>query len=211
MSERPRDKIIEVLKLEPFLTIPQVAALFYSVRRDGQLAKSTRFRPRPKDTYELVPGYHSARAILNRMVDSKQLVVYQNRGDDTTPSLPNLYALKGTRKPINDRHLFGHDMDVVDCFVALRRAFGGRLERWERRWDKEQRAYFGDKWKLWPDAVFELADNETVYFLEVDRGSEEADQIEDKLARYVAFSKAHPMRTQSSTVVVDMPRFRTLQ
>src|SRR5262245_30606156 len=102
VNERPRDKILEAFRLERFLTIPQVAGLFYSVRRDGQPARSTRIRPRKDDAYDLVPGYHSARDMLNRMVDSGQLVVFRNRGDDTTPSLPNLYALKGTRKPIND-------------------------------------------------------------------------------------------------------------
>src|SRR5690242_17549466 len=66
-NEFPREKILEAFSLEPFLTIAQVAKLFYAVRRDGQPAKSTKFRPRKTTEYELVPGYHSARAILNRM------------------------------------------------------------------------------------------------------------------------------------------------
>src|SRR5688500_2851444 len=76
VHQRAREKDDEALKQEPFLTIGQIARLFYSVRRDGQPAKSTRFRPRPNSEYELPPGYHSARALLNRMVRDKELVVF---------------------------------------------------------------------------------------------------------------------------------------
>ena len=194
-NELAREKILAALNPhsgEPFLTIAQIAQLFYSVRRDGQPARSTRIRPRKNEAYDLVPGYHSARAILTRMVDSGQLVVFRNRGDDTTPSLPNLYALKGTRKAINDRALYGHEMDAVDCFVALRKAFGERLVRWERRWDRDDWETFAKKWGLLPDATFELDGDDRVWFLEVDRGTEEPDQLLDKLGRYVRFSNAHP-------------------
>src|SRR5436190_23930018 len=67
-----RRKILDVLNPrhgEQFLTIAQIAKLFYSVRRDGQPAKSAQVKSRKTspDIYELVPGYYPAQAILSDM------------------------------------------------------------------------------------------------------------------------------------------------
>src|SRR4051794_11876878 len=73
MGRLARQKIKDVLNPrhgEQFLTIAQIAKLFYSVKRDGQPAKSARVKPRANspDTYELVEGYYSAQAILSDML-----------------------------------------------------------------------------------------------------------------------------------------------
>lgn len=106
---------------------------------------------------------------------------------------PNLYYLPGTRIPIDDKKLYGHELDIADCFVALRQRFGEQLTRWQLKWDKgEEYNYLGERWKVFPDAVFELEDHDAVFFLEVDRGTMEWEQIADKLSRYARFSNAHP-------------------
>lgn len=175
--------------------------MFYSKRQDGQPAKSRRFSPKGRDfNYEVEPGYDSARDILNRMVDRGELKVFRSRGktikrngEEINFNRPNLYCLPGTKKPIDDKKLYGHEMDIADCFAALRKTFGERLARWQLKWDKgDEYDYMAGRWKLFPDAVFELEDAEPVYFLEVDRGTMEWDQIVDKLDRYVRFSNAHP-------------------
>jgi hypothetical protein len=105
--------------------------------------------------------------------------------------LKNLYSLPGVKKPVNDQHLYGHEMDCADLFVALQKT--GHLARWERRWDEDQRKALGDRFNVWPDRIFELDDTDDVYFLEVDRGTEEIDkQIKTKLEAYMRMGNALP-------------------
>lgn len=110
-----------------------------------------------------------------------------------------LFALPGTRKPIDDKHLYGHEMDAADCFVALERTFGERLVRWQRHWDnteeivagKTERQFFGETLGVWPDRVFEIEDSDAVFYLEVDRGTEDLrKQIWEKLECYRDLSQA---------------------
>lgn len=103
------------------------------------------------------------------MVRDKELLVFRSR----EKSNPNLYALPGTKKPINDNNLYGHEMDCADVFVALQKILKHKLFRWQKHWDKEERKFFGEKYGVWPDRVFEIDDNKQVFFLEVDRGTED--------------------------------------
>lgn len=123
------------------------------------------------------------------MVRDKNILVFRTREQ----SFPNLYALPGTRKPVNDRNLYGHEMDAADCLVALKRAAGPGLVRWQRQWDPDERKFFGDRFGVWPDRVFELEQSEQVFYLEVDRGTEDLDkQIWPKVQDYIKLSTQYP-------------------
>jgi hypothetical protein len=138
------------------------------------------------------------------MVRDKELIVFKHEREQ---SLPNLYALPGTRKPVNANHLYGHEMDCADVFVSLKRAFGEQLVRWQRRWDDEERKAIGERFGVWPDRIFELENSEQVFFLEVDRGTEELDkQIWPKLQDYAKLSTATP--GQKFTVLFTAQGYR---
>lgn len=96
-------------------------------------------------------------------------------------ALPNIYSLKGRRKPINDKHLYGHEMDCADCFIQARTAAGEKLVRWERYVDlnKPLKDVYR-KYKYRPDRIFEHEDIDEVFHLEHDTGSEE------DLEKYIA-------------------------
>ena len=206
LNDEARNKIKDALTDEPFLTINQVANLFYSVRRDGQPAKPSRFRLRGKEL-ELTPGYNSAKDLLGRMVRDKELIVFKPKNDQPQ-STPNLYALPGTKKPINDNALYGHEMDCADCFVALRRTYGEKLVRWQRHWNEVEREVFGEKYGIWPDRVFELEHSDEVYFLEVDRGTEDLrKQIQPKIEDYFKLWQAYKDK-QSFTIIFTAQGYR---
>jgi hypothetical protein len=226
VSQEARAKIRNALTPgigEPFLTIRQVAKLFYSVRRDGQPAKARRFRPRKTLEYELVPGYDSAKEILSRMCATQRRVKDRQTGQIHTVALhpelrrfpppeqsyPNLYALPGTRERLDRHRLYGHEMDCADAFVALKLAAGPRLVRWQRYNDLEadlKRVY--DKFRVKPDRIFELEGVNQVFHLEVDRGTEENldRQVKPKIDNYIRLSEAHP--GQGLTVVFTAQAYR---
>lgn len=135
------------------------------------------------------------------MVADRELIVFRAREQ----SYPNLYAAPGTRKPINDRNLYGHEMDCADVFVALKRIYGTRLVRWERDMDKYRKREFS-KFGVRPDRIFEIEDNNQVFFLEVDRGTEDLDIIIEKLEGYTALSNHY--HTQPLTVLFTAQAYR---
>jgi hypothetical protein len=109
-------------------------------------------------------------------------------------TLPNLYALPGTRERINKYLLYGHEMDCADAFTALKLNCGPRLVRWQRYQDLHpdlRRAY--DRYKVKPDRIFELDDIEQVFHIEEDRGTEDLNkQVAPKIENYIRMSDAHP-------------------
>lgn len=111
----------------------------------------------------------------------------------TDTSKANLYARIGTRKPINDAHLYGHEMDAADCFVAVKKALGLDLAAWykpslDKKWQTEIARPFGVR----PDRVLEIENKPIIFAVEVDRGSEEDvwRQVWPKLENYVRLSRA---------------------
>lgn len=112
------------------------------------------------------------------MVNSGELVCFPSRTDQ---SRPNIYSLKGRKKPINDSHLYGHEMDCADAFITARNYAKEKLIRWERFTDLElDRKNVYRKYNYRPDRIFEHADIDEIFHLEHDTGSEE------DLEKYIA-------------------------
>lgn len=137
------------------------------------------------------------------MVESGELRRYRSQ----EKSNPNLYSLPGVKKPINDNHLYGHEMDCADVFVSLKQSLALRLIRWERYTDleKDMKQHY-HKYGVRPDRIFEIDDVDQVFYLEVDRGTEDLEkQIIPKLESYIRFSDAHQ---QGITVLFTAQGYR---
>jgi hypothetical protein len=116
-----------------------------------------------------------------------------------------LFALNKTRQRYDESKLYGHEMDIADCFVALFKT--GKLTHWQRKWDKEQVEYYGRKFSIYPDAIFQVEGLDQILFLEVDRGTmDPKEEIIPKLEKYVRYSKAHP--DERFTVVFTAQGYR---
>jgi hypothetical protein len=173
------EKILEALEITKFLTIRQVARLFYGKRRDGQPAKARTVRP-AKDSpraVHLEPGSDSAKWILNDMCQRKVRVRDRDypllmRYDSDNLKRENYYHRHNAEHiSLDEKMTYGHDMAVVVSYVLLETS--GELDGFQRYWDPDQAAEYGKKWGLYPDAVFALAKNpDHMFFLEVDGGTE---------------------------------------
>lgn len=82
-----------------------------------------------------------------------------------------------------------HELSCADVFISLYHT--GRLEHWDYRWTKQEEDYYGIKrLKVYYDRKF-VVDGK-VFFLEVDRGTEDPEQLEDKIRKYKDFSTNFP-------------------
>lgn len=110
------------------------------------------------------------------------------------PGAVSLYTLPGVKPPRNwyNRE---HELDCGDIFVTLAKT--GRLAHWDSEWTDEEYESISKKFGVNYDRRFELKDSDTIYFLEVDRGTENFDILADKCRKYVKLLKAasdQPMR-----------------
>jgi hypothetical protein len=196
----PRAKVLEALRWEPFLATYQVARLFYSVRRDGQAARSTRIRPKKTSNaiYELEPGYFPASKLLRAMLKDDELVRHQIN----QPGAVALWSKKGVRPP---RNWFNrqHEIDCADVFCALAKT--GRLAYWDTQWSPSEYNEALKRHGVSYDRRFELKGSDFVYFLEVDRGTEDVSIIAEKARRY---AKLADQNRQPFRVIFTLQSYR---
>jgi len=102
---------------------------------------------------------------------------------------PTLFSLPGKRRPINDWNR-SHELDCADVFVALQRT--GRLSHWQKYWSDEEYHLYLKRFGVEFDRRFELDGSDQVFFLEVDRGTEDIATIRKKIQCYVRLSQAYP-------------------
>lgn len=177
-----------------------------------------------RSIYELTQGYYSAQAILSDMcrdfiekANKKTGVVKRIKVRPdlichehlTNTTMPNLYCLPGTRRPMGDTQYVGHEWDAANCFVALRRALGDRLTRWSKpELDPDWSTDIAKQFEVRPDRVFEIEGVDQVFMLEVDRGSEESVWKKPwrKFEGYMAMSRA--LKGQRFTVLWTCQAYR---
>jgi len=176
-----QDRILDALEQAKYLTISQVAELFYAIKRDGQPAKSFRLRPRANSTYELIGGYGPAIKILNRMAnDDYKLLSVHKSGNLNKPFL---YSLRGDKTPA----AWNHVMDTGDLFVAYFKS--GRLIRWAADWEKEAWNAFARDMRINPDGRLELQGLNQVVMFEVDMGTEKPAVLKRKVEKYLRLAQ----------------------
>lgn len=182
-----RQKIVEALKMEPYLSTAHVARLFYSHDAAGQPAKSFKIRPRKTSntTYELEPGYFSAYRRLRAML--KDGLVKQHKL--TVPGSVDVWTLPGVSIPKNwfNRE---HELDCADIFVALHKT--GKLESWDPLWTDVEAEEIAKEYGLYYDRRIELEGFNGVIFLEVDRGTEDVKKLHEKARKYVRLARDYP-------------------
>jgi len=173
------------------LTISQIANLFYSIKKDGSAAKTFPRTPRPGQTFEMVPGYDSARQILLRMVDSGEVKLEEMKTNSgkRIRNIDKLVMFPKDRPP----SVMGwqHEIDRGDIYVALHKT--GKLTSYRWNWHIEEYRNFARNHRLNPDGRFELDGSPYVYFLEVDRGSEFwTNELEEKIQKYAGLQDSMP-------------------
>jgi hypothetical protein len=183
----PREKILQALRLEPFLPTYLIARLFYHIRKDGQVAEAPKIRPKKTSNkvYTLEPGYWPAHKLLRAMLKDKQI----RKHDIAQPGAVALWSLP-KKTPPKQWYNREHEIDCAELFTALAKT--KKLTNWDSKWTDEEYENFAQDTGLYYDRRFELSGSDTVYFLEVDRGSEDMDTLKEKCRKYVRLAKHHP-------------------
>ncbi|WP_410814838.1 replication-relaxation family protein [Micromonospora sp. 067-2] len=179
---RPRDYTIAFLLAEHFtLTTEHLTSLLFSnpttcrhrlhlLRRLGFIDRFIRSRPGAPNPVCWLPGLLSSR--------------YVALAHDDSP--PTARALRDRQDRIYSSPTLEHLLEVNDFFVALlvhaRHQPGAALTRW---WsERSTAAALGHRIKPDGHGVWTDGDQETGFFLELDRGTEPIDRLVDKLASH---------------------------
>lgn len=96
-----------------------------------------------------------------------------------------------------------HELDCADAFVALAKT--GKVLHWDSKWTDEEYEDFAQKTGVNYDRRFELEGSDRIFFLEVDRGSEDLATLAEKVRRYVKLANRFP--NQPITVLFTMQRY----
>lgn len=147
-------------------------------------------RPRPNEEYELKPGYFSAWRLLDKMVDDGELLCFKAESSSgrRDVSLPDLYVLRGTKKPA--KQSWEHILDLLDvyvCYVKTRKTIG-----WKYRWDISEYREFAGKHGINFDLWMELDSVKPFILWEIDRCSENYSEIETKTEKYAGLADSMP-------------------
>jgi hypothetical protein len=193
---QPREKILQALRYEPFLTTKQVARLFYSVGRDGQPAKSYSVKPRQKE-YDLGPGYYSA---YRRLLAMHKDGIIQCHKPDYRGKNPDLWSLPGRRQPFN-WYSRQHEIDCAELFVSFIKT--KCIDHWDVGWQNDEQVF--KKFKVNYDRRVEIAGISNVIFIEVDRGTEDMEKLRRKIEKYIRLSDS---TNQGMNVVFTLQDYR---
>src|ERR1017187_7963054 len=87
MTSLAAERVIQSLKEARYLTISQIAELFYATKADGQPANVQMARPRLGEEYPTVPGYHSARKLIKAMEARGQVILSTYRSEEHTSEI----------------------------------------------------------------------------------------------------------------------------
>lgn len=93
-------------------------------------------------------------------------------------------------KPPQNWYNREHELDCADVFVALAKT--SKLLHWDSEWTDDEHKEFVRRFGVYYDRRFELDGSDKVFFLEVDRGSEDVATLADKVRKYVKLAHAFP-------------------
>lgn len=115
---------------------------------------------------------------------------------------PKVWMLPGVDYPENF-YIRRHELDVADLFIAYNR----HVTHWDTEWGELERTKLNiPRYRVNYDARMVL--NGRVYLWEVDRGSEDFEQLSAKIGKYIQFSESLP--PESFQVVFTMQKYRRL-
>lgn len=161
-------QILRAIQEARFLTVSQIARLFYAEKRDGNQPRIQVRRPRPTDVYELPPGWQSAYEQIKRMQKRGELkiVPYTLHGQQ----IRNIQRLIMLPKDKLSHQNWEHEITRGDCYVTLHNT--GLLTGYRSRWSDGEKDDFAEQHGIYFDSHFDLKDNPATFFLEVDMGTE---------------------------------------
>jgi hypothetical protein len=180
-----RTKILTSLKEARFLTISQIATLFYAERADGTPANVIPRKPRPGDDYEMVPGYDSAyQRIRDMRKDGK--VKFELYNDDN--KVHGLIMLPKEKPPA--RTNWDHEIDRGDLYVAYQNT--GKLMSFDSKWPIEEFRGYAKDHRILFDSRMELNGIEPFFFVEIERDTETWETLEQKVSKYAGLADSMP-------------------
>jgi hypothetical protein len=80
-----------------------------------------------------------------------------------------------------------HEIDCGDVFVSIMNT--GKLQYWDALWQEDEKSIKND-YRVWYDRRFQFDDK--LFFLEVDRGTEDLESFEKKIKKYLKLAQDHP-------------------
>jgi hypothetical protein len=192
-TESPRDAVRKWLQIQPRLTTEQIARLDNQPRKGGLLSPFS-----PKKKTKTYPGsYVRTTKLLRRMADDKEI-----HSDRDHNNQPLIWMLPGTTFPQNF-YTQRHEIDIADLFVA----YYPHVSHWDTEWGALEREQLRiPHYRVNYDARMVL--NGKVYLLEVDRGSEDLEQLAAKVKKYIAFADSLP--DESFQVVFTLQKYRRM-
>ena len=136
--------------------------------------------------------------MLNRMQDDK--LVHSDRDHNNQPLV---WMLPNVKYP-NNFYLRQHELDCADTFIA----FFPYLTYWASPYGEYRRNEYKSfiQKHLEPDRLMYM--NGKSYCIEIDRGTEDETQLEDKIDKYIAYSKAH--RGFKFNVLITLQKYRRM-
>jgi hypothetical protein len=190
-TESPREAVKQWLSVQPRMTAEQIARLDSEPRKNGRLDPFS-----PKKKTKAYPGsYIRTVQLLRRM--AKDGEVHRDRDHNNQPFI---WMLPGVVFPQNF-YTQRHELDVADLFVALYR----HVSHWDTEWGTLERETLRiPQYKVNYDARMVL--NGRVYLWEVDRGTEDFEQLFEKVNKYIRFAES--LQTESFQVVFTMQKYR---
>jgi hypothetical protein len=116
--------------------------------------------------------------MLSHMLKDGQVERYREHASESyLYSLPGVYAMT---KYANRQH----EIDCGDVFVALVNT--EKLQYWDAIWQEDEKSIKTD-YRVWYDRRFQFDDK--LFFLEVDRGTEDLEAFEAKIKKYLKLAQ----------------------
>lgn len=166
-----REEILKALSVVRFMTAAQLGAIVSPGK--GKHFSIQRYRK----THTYAPGYDDVVKLLPKM-EKDGLVKGHPRSSEYEP---RLWSLPGVKKPISPQFR-QHYIDTVNVLTKY-----WPVQHWDEAW-LEDEPY--DKALPMYDARMKKWDR--VFYWEIDRGTEDIEELFEKVHRYVYFSNNNP-------------------
>jgi hypothetical protein len=150
-------------------------------------------RPRPNEEYETAPGYGSARKLIKAMEARGEVVLKeykhkQHNRERRDRTVPKLIMLPKDSPPAATN--WWHEVERGELYVAFHKT--EKIGGWWSKWPIREYREYAKNHKLFPDVMFEIVGKQTRYAIELDRGTEDWGDLEDKVDKYAGLQMAMP-------------------
>ena len=180
-----REKIINSLREERFLTISQIANLYYGKKANGLPANVIQREPRPDEVYDPVPGYDSAYQRIRDMRADGKLKVIKYKNDKSKHGLIML-----TKEEPPALTNWDHEIDRGDFYVAYQNT--GKLTSFDSKWPIEEFRGYAKDHRIFFDSRMELEGIKPFFFVEIERDTEVWETLEQKIVKYAGLADSMP-------------------